>query len=305
MARFFGLFGAFTGFVLAYFVLGPSNAYEVNRTVIIGGQFDYTVASGDFLKKIGARHGVDPRVIARDNGLAASAKLQAGQVLRVDNRHLVPLGRSNGIIVNIPQRMLFHLVNGDVVGAFPIAPGKPDWQTPLGEFTILSKEKDKTWYVPPSIQEEMRLEGKPVLTEVPPGPENPLGRYWIGLSLPAIGIHGTLAPTSLYDFRSHGCIRLHPEDVESLFSQINRGTPGDIIYQPLLIGAHNGRVFIEAHRDVYGRGSVGLKYAQRMAMALGLYDRIDWTKAAVVVKAREGVARDVTVEQQITAENLY
>ena len=263
------------------------------------------MASGDFLKKIGARHGVDPRVIAQENGLAANAKLKSGQVLRIDNRHLVPMGRSNGIIVNIPQRMLFFLVNGQVESAFPIAPGKPDWQTPLGEFTILSKEKDKTWYVPPSIQEEMRLEGKPVLTEVPPGPDNPLGRYWIGLSLPAIGIHGTLAPTSLYDFRSHGCIRLHPEDVESLYSLINRGTPGDIVYQPILFGAENGRIFLEAHRDAYGRGSANLRFAERLASALGLYDRIDWAKANVVLKAREGVARDVSLEQQITAENLY
>jgi len=304
MARIVGFVGAIACFALAYLTLGPSNAYEVNRSVIIGGQFDYSVVPGDFLRKIGARFGIDSRVIAQGNGLAADAKLKKGQVLRLDNRHLVPFGRSNGLIVNIPQRMLFYLVNGEVMGAYPIAPGKPDWQTPLGEFTILSKEKDKAWIVPVSIQEEMREEGKPVLTEVPPGPDNPLGRYWIGLSLPAIGIHGTIVPTSLYDFRSHGCIRLHPDDVEALYTLVNRGTPGDIIYQPLLIGMHEGRVYLEAHRDAYGRGKAGLKAAQSLATALGLYDRVDWSKAAMVLKAREGVARDVTVDQQITAEVL-
>jgi L,D-transpeptidase ErfK/SrfK len=214
------------------------------------------------------------------------------------------MGRSNGIIVNIPQRMLFNLVNGEVTGAYPIAPGKPDWQTPLGEFIVVTMEKDKTWFVPPSIQEEMREEGKPVLTEVPPGPDNPLGRYWTGLSLPAIGIHGTIAPTSLYDFRSHGCIRLNPDDVEALFTQTRRGTPGDIVYQPLLFGQKGGRVFLEVHRDVYRRGSVSLKAAQQLASALGLFERVDWTKATEALKVREGVARDVTLDQQIMAENL-
>ena len=75
-------------------------------------------------------------------------------------------------------------------------------------------QRHKEWIVPESIQEEMRREGKDVLTRVPPGPDNPLGRHWIGLSIGGIGIHGTIAPSSVYHFRSHGCIRLHPDDVE-------------------------------------------------------------------------------------------
>ena len=65
----------------------------------------------------------------------------------------------------------------------------------------------------------MRREDKVVLTQVPPGPENPLGKHWVGLSIPGIGIHGTLAPASIYHFQSHGCIRLHPATTLPRFSR--------------------------------------------------------------------------------------
>ena len=52
---------------------------------------------------------------------------------------------------------------------------------------------------------------------MPPGPDNPLGKHWLGLSIHGYGIHGTIAPSSIYQFRTHGCIRLHPDDIAELF----------------------------------------------------------------------------------------
>ncbi len=82
-----------------------------------------------------------------------------------------------------------------------MAVGRADWQTPLGDFTIVIKEEDPTWDVPLSIQQEMRRAGKRVVKSVPPGPANPLGRFWLGLSLDSVGIHGTIAPLSIYSLR--------------------------------------------------------------------------------------------------------
>ena len=90
---------------------------------------------------------------------------------------------------------------------------------PVGRLHVVRMQRHKEWIVPESIQEEMRREGKDVLTRVPPGPDNPLGRHWIGLSIGGIGIHGTIASSGVYHFRSHGCIRLHPEVVSGIISR--------------------------------------------------------------------------------------
>ena len=88
----------------------------------------------------------------------------------------------------------------------PAAVGRSTWPTPSGEFHVAHKEVNPIWDVPPSIQEEMRRLGRPVVPRISPGPENPLGDLWIGLSLPNIGIHGTNAPDTVPGYTTHGCI---------------------------------------------------------------------------------------------------
>src|SRR4030095_10115032 len=178
---------------------------------IVGSELNYTVAAGASLASIGARYGVDLRVLAEANGLKTSEQLTPGQTLQIDNRHIALPSDGADLVINLPQRMLFHFDKGQIGCGCPIAAGRPDWRTPLGDFEVLSKEEDPTWDVPPSIQDEMRRAGKPVLSHVPPSAKNPLGEYWIGTSLSGIGIHGTNAPSSIYKLATHGCIRLHPD----------------------------------------------------------------------------------------------
>jgi L,D-transpeptidase ErfK/SrfK len=252
--------------------------------------------AGEYLTLIGARHGVSAAVIARDNGIAANGPLKAGQSLSIDARHIVPALREDGLLINVAQRMLFHLSDGRLSDAYPIAAGRADWPTPRGPFQIVDLQRDKAWIVPPSIQREMAREGQEVLTRVEPGPENPLGRHWIGLSIPGIGIHGTNAPASLYALRSHGCIRMHPDDVAELFGRVSRGTPGEIVYHPVLLGRlPDGRVFVEAHPDTYRLMADPRSALTAIADSLGLRDVIDWQRVSQVLRAREGIARDVTV----------
>ena len=261
---------------------------------IIGNDFTFTVHAGDSLTSIGARFGVDIRVIAEANGLKPTDRLKTGQVLTIDNRHIVPANDNFEVIINVPQRMLFHFESDQVSCGFPIAAGKPDWRTPLGEFEIMSKEEKPTWDVPVSIQEEMRRSGKPVLTHVPPSPENPLGDYWIGLSLPGIGIHGTNAPPSIYKLATHGCIRLHPDDVEELFSKIDVGTRGRIVYEPTLAARVGNSVFLEVHPDAYKKGSDVLNKVLETARTNGFLDMLDLPLVNEVIRKRDGIARDVT-----------
>ncbi|WP_202636484.1 L,D-transpeptidase family protein [Rugosibacter aromaticivorans] len=268
---------------------------ESSALVVTGGVFDYSAQAGDSLIKIGARFGAAPEVLARENALQASVHLVPSQKITIDNRHIVPAVLENGLLINLPQRMLYLFRETQLVAAYPVGLGKPSWPTPMGEFSVIHKSANKTWIVPLSIQAEMRRMGQKVKTMVPPGPDNPLGKYWLGLSLDSIGIHGTIAPTSIYHFQSHGCIRLHPEDIEALFEQIPRGATGHIIYSPLLMTESSGRIFLEVHRDSYNRGGVSMAALEQLARQESLTDRIDWAHAAEVLKLKDGIARDVTL----------
>lgn len=101
---------------------------------------------------------------------------------------------------------------------FPIAVGQPAYPTPAGNFRIVSKQRNPTWFPPSSPWARG-------LGPVPPGVNNPLGTRWMGTSAPAIGIHGTPVPGSIGTRASHGCIRMYIRDAEYLFDRIEIGTP--------------------------------------------------------------------------------
>lgn len=104
-----------------------------------------------------------------------------------------------------------------LVRAFGVATGLPEYPTPLGTFTIISKQRDPWWYPPASDW----AKGK---EPVPPGPGNPLGTRWMGISSSLVGIHGTPDAASIGYSRSHGCIRMRISEVEWLFDYVEHGT---------------------------------------------------------------------------------
>lgn len=285
-------------------VYGPSAARAQDSAAvslsesISGTVFDYTIREGDSFTLIGSRYGVGPTILARENGQHVGDRLVARKIIRVDNRHIVPIAIPYGIIINVPQRMLFYFQNDAMFGAYPIAVGRAvrRWQTPLGKFTVAQLREHPTWHVPLSIQKEMEDEGKTVEEEVEPGPDNPLGDYWIGLSIPSVGVHGTNVPVSVYSFRTHGCIRLHPDDARMLFNAARLGIKGEIVYIPLMMARlDDGRILVESDRDVYHRHSGGVETLRSLAAANHLSDSIDWNRVSDVVNAAEGIAREVGV----------
>ncbi len=260
-----------------------------------GGDTDYTIKRGDSLTAIGARFGLETRLLARQNGLSYdNTIIHPGQHLRVHHLHIVPTTLEDGILINLPQRMLFNFSQDKLVSAYPVGLGKPSTPTPQDDFEIVTRQANKTWLVPKSIQEEMQREGKAVLEEVPPGPTNPLGKYWLGLNLWGYGIHGTIAPASIYHFQSHGCIRLHPDDIEELFNDVQIGIRGRLIYQPVLLAViGDGRILLEVHRDIYKKGIDPAQTVRNMAEANGLSHVIDWPKVGAVIAAQDGLAEEV------------
>ncbi|HYN10917.1 MAG TPA: L,D-transpeptidase family protein [Vicinamibacterales bacterium] len=264
--------------------------------VMTGGRFAYTGQPGDSLWLVGARLGVDALTLAALNQIDLNARLRVGQTILIDNRHLIPDRHQTAIVINIPQRLLFHTDTDGEVSAYPVGLGRPTWPTFVGTFQIASLETDPVWDVPRSIQEELRRSGKPVVTHVAPGPNNPLGAFWIGLDRPGYGIHGTNAPASIYHFQTHGCIRLHPDDVALLFRAVAVGTTGEIVYQPILLArSDDGTIWLEAHPDVYRRSPDALATVRELAGQEEFEADMDWQIVRSVLRARQGAPIDVTL----------
>ena len=115
------------------------------------------------------------------------------------------------------------LYNGmKVVRTFGVATGQAVYPTPLGKFSIVVMWRNPWWYPPSS---PWAAGEKPV----PPGPGNPLGTRWMGLSAPGVGIHGTPEDGSIGYSLSHGCIRMHIPQAEWLFNHVAIGTPVFIV----------------------------------------------------------------------------
>jgi lipoprotein-anchoring transpeptidase ErfK/SrfK len=105
---------------------------------------------------------------------------------------------------------------------FTVATGQAVYPTPLGRFQIVVKWRDPWWYPPNSPWAKGAH-------PIPPGPGNPLGTRWMGLSAPGVGIHGTPDPASLGYSASHGCIRMYIPYAEWLFERVDIGTPVYIV----------------------------------------------------------------------------
>jgi L,D-transpeptidase ErfK/SrfK len=290
-----------TAVVLASLAGPPGLAQDASQVRLVGEVKSHLVSRGDTLTALSARLGVERRTLAADNGLTLTDVVVAGSTLRIDNRHIVPEAMAGApVVVNIPQRMVFH--RNETVTGMPVAVGGPQWATPTGSVTIVTREENPTWDVPRSILDEARRRGRSQPARVPPGPANPLGAFWLGLSLGSIGLHGTNAPTSIYGFVSHGCIRLHPDDIAWLFSRVAIGDRVEVIYEPVLLAAVGSRVFLEVHSDPYRLVAPTLERVRDVAAALGLTKRVDWAAARRVTQLRHGVARDVTAPESAPRE---
>ncbi|MDQ2984906.1 MAG: L,D-transpeptidase/peptidoglycan binding protein [Actinomycetota bacterium] len=101
--------------------------------------------------------------------------------------------------------------------SFGVATGQSSYPTPVGRWRVVVKWRNPWWYPPPSPWAQG---SKPI----PPGPGNPLGTRWMGLSASGVGIHGTPDDASIGYSASHGCIRMHIPDAEWLFTHLRIGT---------------------------------------------------------------------------------
>jgi L,D-transpeptidase ErfK/SrfK len=262
---------------------------------VAGGEQEIAVEKPISVDRMALEKGVRWVTVVRENCLKKPYKLKPGMVLKINNTHIVPAELQNGLVINLPELRLYHFQNGVYQRRYSLAVGKPSWPTPTGTYKIYEKRKNPTWNVPPSIQEEMEERGQEVVRKVPPGPKNPLGKFWMGTTASGVGIHATNRPWSVGYYVSHGCIRMLPNEIAQLFPQVEVGTTVKIIYRPIKLAlTPQGRVYLEAIPNIYGWELHSMEWVKAMAEYYQITDRIDWEKVPRILKIRSGVAQDIT-----------
>ena len=170
------------------------------------------------LRRQGYLHGPATGVYA--SGTVAAVKaFQKASDLPIDGAvGIYTLGALSGRITIDQSAHLLTLERfGHPPVSFAVAVGQPAYPTPDGHFTIISKVENPTWVPPPDAPWAQGA------VPIPPGPGNPLGTRWMGLSAPGVGIHGTDDPASIGYSVSHGCIRMQIPDAERLFTMVSVG----------------------------------------------------------------------------------
>jgi L,D-transpeptidase ErfK/SrfK len=256
----------------------------------------YSLGSEELIR---VNPGVDPWIPGADKKII------------IPGRHILPPGPREGIVVNLPEHRLYYYPKPTRGGSravitYPVSIGKMDWRTPLGLTRVIQKIKDPVWYPPESVRKEHAAEGDPLPTQVPPGPDNPLGNYAMRLAAGngSYLIHGTNNPIAVGLAVTHGCIRMYPDDVQALFPLIPVGTPVRLINEPLKVAWVDGELLLEAHPPVDAEGQSFEpnldQFSELLQKAVG--DKtvaIHWDYAREVLQKADGVIATVGLEADL------
>ena len=175
-----------------------------------------------------------------------------GTRILLPTQFVLPDAAAEGIVVNLAALRLFYFpkpAKGEqrVVVTYPIGIGMVGWATPTGSTKIVSKRKGPVWTPPESVRKEHKADGDVLPARVPAGPDNPLGAFAMNLGWPSYLMHGTNKPAGVGMRASHGCIRLYPEDIATLFRTVAVGTKVTVVNQPLLYRWQGDRLYVQSY----------------------------------------------------------
>lgn len=270
---------------------------------LIGRAQRYRVAPKDTLLDVARTAGIGFNEVTDANPDVDEWLPPPGAEVAVPTRWILPATRQQGIVINVPEMRLYLFPQRTRPGervpvrTWAVAIGDRDTPTPSGPFTIRSKDENPTWYVPDSIPRSERPR-----RVVPPGPDNPLGAYRIKLSRGLYAIHGTDNPWGIGTLTTRGCIRLYPEDIDDLYHLVEPRMRGTFVYEPVKLGEHDGRVFVEVHPDLYRRHRSLEREALRLVRQAKLTARVDPALLRAAVRDQAGVPVDVTRAVAAAAE---
>jgi L,D-transpeptidase ErfK/SrfK len=304
--------------VLLGLLSGPAGAtvYELpqNGAAVFGTDERIKSTFQDTLLDIARRYSLGYEEIIRANPHVDMWLPGEGTDILLPGRRILPPGPHEGIVVNLPEHRLYYFPKpgkGEkpVVITYPVSIGKMDWNTPLGETKVISKQKHPSWYPPESVRKEHIANGDPLPKVVPAGPDNPLGDYAMRL---AVGggsymLHGTNNPMAVGMAITHGCIRMYPEDVAALFPLVPVGTKVWLINDPVKVAYVEGELLLEAHPPVDAEGQTtepNLELlSQQLDKAVGTDTAaIHWDLARDTLQAANGIPAVVGLQADVSPD---
>jgi L,D-transpeptidase ErfK/SrfK len=262
---------------------------------VVGTLETYVVEEGDTLLDVGRHFDLGYNEMTSANPGVDPWMPSPSEVLLIPTEFVLPDARPLGVIVNIPEMRLYHFHNGTLV-TYPVGLGRDDWRTPEGSFKIRGKTENPTWVIPESIRAEHIRERNDPRSFIAGGdPENPLGLFRLELTLPLYALHGSNMPWGVGMQVSHGCIRLYNEDIAVLFREVQVGSPGEFLYQPVKLGARGDEIFVEAHPDIYGLKGNLEEEAQRLLAKRGWTDRVDQARLRKAIQEQTGLPTSISI----------
>ncbi len=288
-----------TSLLTASPVLARTFVLPPDGTDVIGS-VDYVYAKyEDTLVDIAREWGLGYEEIVRANSDLDPWLPGAGAKVILPTQYVLPQAPREGIVVNISEmRLYYYPESGEnelrQVVTYPISVGRVDWMTPLGLTKIVKKRKDPTWRPPASIRQEHAANGDPLPEVVPPGPDNPLGKFALNLGIPGYLIHGTNRPAGVGMQVTHGCIRLYPENIETLFKSVDVGVKVRLVDQPYKVGWLNGELYLEAHEALgqdpdIARGNKTPVVKAIIAATREREANIEWARLGLIADRADGM----------------
>lgn len=278
-----GLCGSATAASFQYsFAPGPA-AMETERSVI--GFFQYhTVGYRETLLDVARDYELGYNEIALYYPDIDPWVPKTDTRLTIPSRWVLPPTRHEEVVINIPEMRLYLFMKKiGMVKTYPLGLGREGFETPVGSYRVVTQQTNPTWMPPPSAWEEY---GK---TPVPPGPANPLGDYWVGLSAKHIGIHGTNRPWGVGRLVSRGCIRMYPEHISQFYKEVSIGAHVEVIYEPVKVGIENGLIYLEVHPDIYERIPDLFHHTEALIKQKGLWEHVQQDEVIRCVEEKNGV----------------
>ncbi|HYL18242.1 MAG TPA: L,D-transpeptidase family protein [Burkholderiales bacterium] len=273
----------------ATFPLPPAGTDIVGEVKVVRAKGSETLL--DIARRYGLGYG---EMTAANPGVDPWVPGDGTQVV-LPTEFILPSGPRRGIVLNLAQLRLFYFptpARGKPAQVItqPVGIGTDYASTPLGETRIVRKAVNPVWRPSRDIREEHVADGHWLPAEVPPGPENPLGKFALYLALKGnYLIHGTNKPWGVGMRVSHGCIRLFPEGIESLYSQVPVGTAVRIVDERALLGMRGGELYLQAYPSQEKRFGSGeneslTAHVEAILRKVPRGQAVDWDKSMELLR---------------------
>jgi L,D-transpeptidase ErfK/SrfK len=225
---------------------------DPGRTDVVGELQVIRANEQDTLSDIARRFNLGYEELTSANPTVDPWLPRAGTEVVIPTQFVLPAAPRTGIVVNLAAMRLYYFPKADPgkpqrVITHPLGIGRVEWRTPEGLTKVVDKTEAPTWIPTPSIHREYAANGTPLPPVVPPGPDNPLGSHALRLGWPRYSIHGTNKPPSIGLRGSHGCLRMYPEDIVGLYSDIEVGMPVRVVNQPVLFGWRGDTLYVQSY----------------------------------------------------------